>query len=31
LFNRAEGVALADASRPIAFDLVEKVIGGCWV
>jgi hypothetical protein len=28
--DRAEGIALADVSRPIAFDLLKKVIGsGC--
>jgi hypothetical protein len=31
LLNRTEDITLVDASRPIAFDLVKKVIGGCWI
>jgi hypothetical protein len=31
LLDRPEGIALANASRPIAFDLVKKIIGGGWV
>jgi hypothetical protein len=30
LLDRAGGIALADASHPIAFDLVKKIIGGGW-
>jgi hypothetical protein len=27
LLNRAEGIAPAEAGHPIAFDLIEKMVG----
>jgi hypothetical protein len=31
LLNRTEDITLVDASHPIAFDLIEKELGGGWV